>query len=193
MYFSRDFLNGNKIYVGWNERRKKFTHIFNMIDFFFHTSDSGGCFLGARGVYSYVEGGKVTLVQFRDFVLAAFNPVFPCEGPHSQLANMIICNVAMFWLICCRALLTPGMDCVYGSLNTEVVSVQKYWTLWNCRQYFSLFHATRWYSTTAYAKKIRALFSLDCQSTRYFSKAGMEILKTSRRYLKATSRQTCQV
>ena len=136
MYFSRDSLNGNEIYVGRNERRKKFTHIFNMIDSFFHTSDSGRCFLGARGVYSYVEGGKVTFVQFRDFVLAAFNPVFPCEGPHSQSANMIICSVAMFWLICCRALLTPGMDCVYGSLNTEVVSVQKYWTLWNCRQYF---------------------------------------------------------
>ena len=96
MYFSRDSLNGNEIYVGRNERRKKFTHIFNMIDSFFHTSDSGRCFLGARGVYSYVEGGKVTFVQFRDFVLAAFNPVFPCEGPHSQLANMIICNVAMF-------------------------------------------------------------------------------------------------
>ena len=193
MYFSRDSLNGNEIYVGRNERRKKFTHIFNMIDSFFHTSDSGRCFLGARGVYSYVEGGKVTLVQFRDFVLAASNPVFPCESPHSQSANMIICSVAMFWLICCRALLTPGMDCVYSSLNTEVEFVQTYWTLWNCRQYFSLFHATRWYSTTAYAKKIRALFSLDCQSTRYFSKAGMEILKTSRRYLKATSRQTCQV
>ena len=60
-----------------------------MIDSFFHTLDSGRCFLGARGVYSNVEGGKVTLVQFRDFVLAAFIPAFPCEDPHSQSTNMI--------------------------------------------------------------------------------------------------------
>ena len=84
----------------WPE--KKFTHIFNMIDSFFHTSDSGGCFLGARGVYSNVEGGKVTLVQFRDFVLAAFIPAFPCEDPHSQSTNMIRSVdwfvAGLFWL-----------------------------------------------------------------------------------------------
>ena len=59
----------------WPEK-KIHTHFQHYI-LFFHTSDSGRYFLGARGVYSNVEGGKVTLVQFRDFVLAAFIPVFP--------------------------------------------------------------------------------------------------------------------
>ena len=80
MYFSRDFLNGSEIYVGQNERRKKFTHIINMIFFFSHFRFRK-VFSGSPRSLQLCGGRKGNFGAIQGFCACCFHSSFSLWGP----------------------------------------------------------------------------------------------------------------